>query len=548
VDQVPGDSGSLRRSGELALSVLGALSDTSVLVFDRELRYVLAAGQALQQHGYDAAALEGRQLADFVSGEALERLTTHYQAALAGERTRFEHQTADGSRFYDIDVAPIVRDGAILGGLAISRDITDRKATERALARSAREFRDLAEQSGDVVTRTDEDAHYTYVSPASERLYGRRPEELMGRSAFEFMHPDDHEAHRRLRENFEAGAEEDVVERRFATADGTWVWVEARCRALRDETGRLTGVQTSARDITPRKAAEDARRIADEEFRTAFDDALIGIALVDPDGAWLRVNDALCDIVGYSREQLMTMTFQDVTHPDDLDADLALVQEVLTGARSGYQMEKRYLRSDGETVWAILSVSLVRDSGGAPLHFISQVQDISDRVRLENELRRLATRDDLTGLYNRRFFERELDQQLRLLGRQGGPAALVFLDLDGFKGVNDTFGHRAGDELLKHVAGLLRDRLRTTDIIARLGGDEFAVLLPLTDAEHAATVVAALEHEFTRRPANIEGSVIGVQASIGVAALEADLDVDAALRRADQAMYRVKRVRERSSS
>ena len=499
-------------------------ADTSVLVFDRELRCLHAVGDALQAHD----------------------LTTHYKAALAGEGTRFEQEAADGSRVYDIEVSPIVRDGEVVAGLAISRDITDRKAVERSLARSAREFRDLAEQSGDVVTRTDEDARYTYVSPSSERVYGRRPDDMLGRSTFDFMHPDDHEAHRQLRQRFETGAEEDVVERRLARPDGTWVWVEAHCHALRDETGSLVGVQTTARDITRRKAAEDARGIADEQFRTAFDDALIGIALVAPDGTWLRVNAALCDIVGYSHEQLTSMTFQDVTHPDDLDADLALVAEVLSGARSGYQMEKRYLRSDGEVVSAILSVSLVRDSDGAPLHFISQVQDISERVRLETELRRLATRDDLTGLYNRRFFERELDRQLRLQRRHGGPAALLFLDLDEFKRVNDTFGHRAGDELLKHVAGLLRDRLRATDIIARLGGDEFAVLLPMTDVEHAATVVASLEHEFTRTPANIDGNVIVVRASVGAATLDAELDVDAALRRADQAMYEVKRVRARS--
>ncbi|HEX5617978.1 MAG TPA: PAS domain S-box protein [Solirubrobacteraceae bacterium] len=533
----------MRRSGELALSVLGALSDTSVLVFDRDLRYVLAAGQALQAHGYDAAQLEGRRLADFMSGQALDRLTTRYQAALKGERTRFEHQTADATRIYDIEVAPIVRDGKIIGGLAISRDITERKATERALARSAREFRDLAEQASDVVTRTGEDARYTYVSPSSEAVYGRRPDEMLGHSTFEFLHPDDHEVHRRIRASFETGVDEDVVERRVTRPDGSWVWVEAHCRALRDETGRLTGVQTAARDISGRKAAEDARRIADDQFRTAFDDALIGIALVSPDGSWLRVNDALCDIVGYTREQLMNMTFQDVTHPDDLDADLALVAEVLSGERSGYQMEKRYLRSDGEEVSAILSVSLVRDGDGAPLHFISQVQDISERARLELELRRLATRDDLTGLYNRRFFERELAQQLGLLGRQGGPAAVLFLDLDEFKTVNDTYGHQAGDELLKHVAAVLRGRLRDTDVIARLGGDEFAVLLPLTDAEPAGNVVDALQSEFAQRPANIDGTAIPVRASIGVAALDADLDVDAALRRADQAMYRVKRSR-----
>jgi diguanylate cyclase (GGDEF)-like protein/PAS domain S-box-containing protein len=283
--------------------------------------------------------------------------------------------------------------------------------------------------------------------------------------------------------------------------------------------------------------------MADEQFRTAFDDALVGIALVAPDGSWLRVNEALCDIVGYTREQLYGMTFQDITHPEDLDADLAQLEETLAGKRAGYQMEKRYLRPGGAVVWALLSVSLVRDAAGAPLHFISQVQDISERKRLEAELSRLATRDDLTGLYNRRFFEREVKQALRLLRRHGGQASVLFVDLDRFKEVNDTLGHQAGDDLLKHVALILTGRLRESDIIARLGGDEFAVLLPMTGADGAAAIVRALEQEFIERPALLEGRAVTARASIGVAELDAELDVDGVLRRADQAMYAVKRSR-----
>jgi diguanylate cyclase (GGDEF)-like protein/PAS domain S-box-containing protein len=532
----PEQQGELRRTAELAFSVLGSLSETSILVFDTELRYVLAAGGALAAHGYQAEQLEGRRLSEFMQGPAYERVADHYRAALNGERRRFEHRTADGTKVYDIDVAPIERDGAIVGGLAISRDITERKQTERALAHSAREYRDLAEQASDVVSRSDEAGVYTYVSPASARVYDRAPDEMLGRSVFEFMHPDDHETHRALRADLVAGADELIGERRMSTPAGDWVWVEARCRALRDDDGRFVGVQSAARDISDRK-------MADEQFRTAFDDALVGIALVAPDGSWLRANEALCDIVGYSREQLYGMTFQDITHPEDLDADLAQLEDTLAGMRAGYQMEKRYLRPGGEVVWALLSVSLVRDAAGAPLHFISQVQDISERKRLESELSRLATRDDLTGLYNRRFFEREVKQALRLLRRHGGQASVLFVDLDRFKEVNDTLGHQAGDDLLKHVALVLTGRLRESDVIARLGGDEFAVLLPMTGADGAAAIVSALEQEFIERPALLEGRAVTARASIGVAELDAELDVDGVLRRADQAMYEVKRAR-----
>ena len=532
----PEQQGELRRTAELAFSVLGSLSETSVLVFDTELRYVLAAGGALAAHGYDAGQLEGRHMSEIVQGPSYERLAAQYEAALTGERRRFEHRSGDGTRVYEFDVAPIEQDGEIVGGLAISRDITERKQAERALAHSAREYRDLAEHASDVVSRSDEEGVYTYVSPASARVYGRAPEEMLGRSVFEFMHPDDHEAHRALRAELAAGADEEVAERRMETPAGDWVWVEARCRALRDDDGRFTGVQSSARDISDRK-------MADEQFRTAFDDALVGIALVAPDGSWLRVNDSLCEIVGYSREQLYGMTFQDITHPEDLDADLAQLEDTLAGRRAGYQMEKRYLRPGGQVVWALLSVSLVRDAAGAPLHFISQIQDISERKRLESELSRLATRDDLTGLYNRRFFEREVKQALRLLRRHGGQSSVLFVDLDRFKEVNDTLGHQAGDDLLKHVALVLTGRLRESDVIARLGGDEFAVLLPLTGADGAAAIVKSLEQEFIERPALLDGRAVTASASIGVAELDAELDVDGVLRRADQAMYAVKRSR-----
>jgi PAS domain-containing protein len=194
--------GELRRTAELAVSVLGSLSETSVVGFDSELRCVEMAG--------------GLPASEF------DRLTEHCRAALAGERRRFEH--ADGTRMYDFDVAPIEEDGVIVGGLVVGRDITDRKRMERTLAHRARDYRDLAEQASDVLSRSDEHAVYTYVSPSAARLYGFEPE--------------------------------------------------------------VVGLQSSARDITDRTAASD-------QFRMAFDDALIGIALVAPDGSWLRVNEAL---------------------------------------------------------------------------------------------------------------------------------------------------------------------------------------------------------------------------------------------------------------
>jgi diguanylate cyclase (GGDEF)-like protein/PAS domain S-box-containing protein len=384
--------------GDLALAALAALPGVGVVVFDHALRRLLTAGEPFAGHGDEARWAPG------------------FRAALRGERASWEYKP-DAAHWHRVEVVPVAHAGEIIGGLALSRDITERKAEQAA------------------------------------------------------------------------------------------------------------------------------RTVADAQFRTAFDDAAIGMALVAPDGAWLRVNPALCAILGYTREQLQAKTFQDITHPEDLDADLALVHQVLAGERSSYQLEKRYFRGDGSTVWALLSVSLVRDADGAPLHFVSQVQDISERKRLETELHRLATLDDLTGLFNRREFAHELARHLALARRHHVDAAVLMLDLDGLKTVNDTLGHHGGDMLLRHVADVLRSRLRASDVIARLGGDEFAVLLTQTGADEAAGIRDDLYRELGARPARVEGCDIAVTASIGLAVLDATLDPESILGRADQAMYQAKRAR-----
>jgi diguanylate cyclase (GGDEF)-like protein len=232
----------------------------------------------------------------------------------------------------------------------------------------------------------------------------------------------------------------------------------------------------------------------------------------------------------------MPLTFQDITHPDDLDADLSLLGETIAGKRSGYQMHKRYFHADGRVIWAQLSVSLVSDEAGKPLHFISQIQDVTERRELEARLQQLADHDALTGLLNRRRLEEELRHQLARCARHGEHAALMIMDLDGFKAVNDTHGHAAGDVVLRDIAAALARRSRHSDTLARVGGDEFAAILVGVDEGQARTVAAGLA-----AAAAAGGAGHGVTASVGVAALGQEDTVDGALARADRAMYAAKR-------
>jgi len=285
--------------------------------------------------------------------------------------------------------------------------------------------------------------------------------------------------------------------------------------------------------------ASDERRAlrqARELFSTAFRRAPIGMALIDPNGRWLLVNQALCDLVGYSEPELLELKFHDVTHPDDLSAQLALMQEVLAGRRTGYQLDKRYLHADGHHIWVSISVSLVRDEAGAPLHLVTQVLDITERHQMEERLQHLADHDPLTGLLNRRRFEEELIRQLDRCRRYDEQATLVMVDLDHFKEVNDSLGHAAGDETLQSIAAALLGKIRSSDIIARVGGDEFAAILVGVGADQAATAAAGLAVVVRE----IDGMPVAVTASVGATVLTGDEQPDTALLNADEALYRVK--------
>lgn len=299
------------------------------------------------------------------------------------------------------------------------------------------------------------------------------------------------------------------------------------------------GKRAIHQEHTQQKLAESRER-----FEEVFEHAAVGMALADLDERILKANRSVCDLLGYAKSELAGKTIRDITHPEDLDADLEQLDKLLCGEINAYQMEKRYLHRDGHVVWGLLGRSLVRDEHGTPMYFISQIQDISERKALEEQLRRHARQDPLTGLYNRAAFSEQLERALSFAGRNGSSVALLFLDLDDFKPVNDTFGHDTGDRLLAEVATRLLACVRTEDTVARLGGDEFCVLLEnLTDTggavRAAERIKACLEKPFVLGPSHLPR----LTASIGIVATSPGehLSSERLLNEADAAMYRAKR-------
>ena len=294
--------------------------------------------------------------------------------------------------------------------------------------------------------------------------------------------------------------------------------------------------------IAEQERIKKALAESEEHFRNAFDYAAIGMALVSPEGSWLRVNRSFCEIVGFSEDDLLVSDFQAITHQDDLGNDLAEMYRMTVGEILTSQLEKRYVHRLGHDVWVSNSFSLVRDSNNRPLHFIFQVQDIAERKRAEAAIQTLSLADELTGLYNRRGFLAFCKQHLKTIRRTNKGIVMVYADLDGLKGINDSFGHKEGDRALVKTAELLKETFRSSDVLGRLGGDEFTILAAVDPDGGREKLLARLQEKFDNYNA-LKVSPYDLSISIGVAQLdpEASESMEDLLAAADAAMYENKR-------
>jgi diguanylate cyclase (GGDEF)-like protein/PAS domain S-box-containing protein len=294
----------------------------------------------------------------------------------------------------------------------------------------------------------------------------------------------------------------------------------------------------------PHSGANDAREKASESdrFRSAFDFAAIGMALVSTEGRWLQVNRSLCHILGYTERELLTTDFLSVTHPDDLPTALSNIGQLLRGKVQASQMEKRYIHKSGHEVWVHWSVSMVRDQYSTSVHLIFQIQDITDRKLAEEQLHHDAFHDALTGLPNRALFMDHLKLSIARARRNASQKfAVIYLDLDRFKVINDSLGHTIGDQLLVGIADRLKDNLRPGDTVARLGGDEFVILIEDIAEDTEAVQVAERIQQQLSAPFTLSGREVFTTVSLGIAPSDTGYErAEDILRDADTAMYRAK--------
>lgn len=300
-------------------------------------------------------------------------------------------------------------------------------------------------------------------------------------------------------------------------------------------------IEDAEQHATEQWRISQALQQSEEHFRNAFDHAA-GMALISPDGQWRRVNGSLCQILGYTEQELLATNFQEVTHPDDLGNDLVHIYQLLEGKIRVDQREKRYLHKLGHPLWVLQSASVARNGAGETLHLILQIQDITERKRAEQQVHHAAFHDALTGLPNRTLLSDRLSLALaRAKRNKDYQFAVLFLDLDRFKMVNDSLGHTLGDQLLVELGRRLELCMRKADTVARLGGDEFGMLLDgIKDPYDAIHVAERIQEELVN-PFELNGHEFLTTTSIGIAfsqtGYESPEDI---LRDADIAMYRAK--------
>jgi diguanylate cyclase (GGDEF)-like protein/PAS domain S-box-containing protein len=280
---------------------------------------------------------------------------------------------------------------------------------------------------------------------------------------------------------------------------------------------------------------------SEDRYASTVELAAIGIGHIAGDGRFVHVNRQLCDMLGYSKEELLERTVRDISHPDDVDATQPWAARLRSGRSDHFKVEKRYLRKDGTTIWVRITVAQKPGANGEPLYDISIVEDISDRKLAEARVEYLATHDEMTGLPNRTMFGQLVERAIESARRNERSFAVLFVDLDRFKIINDSLGHEAGDTLLKEMASRFRQCLRGSDVVARVGGDEFVVLVDRISQASQAAVVARHILSAALKPVRIKGQECRVTASVGIAMYPRDAeDTQSLMKSADMAMYLAK--------
>jgi diguanylate cyclase (GGDEF)-like protein/PAS domain S-box-containing protein len=550
------DRGDVPVGEAYAHAILDAALD-AVITIDH-LGHVLEFNRAAERtFGFAKADVLGRELAALIVPEqyreahrrALARWTEEGPGpgagGMLGQRIEVEGMRADGSIFpAEIAISRVDVPGPPVFTACI-RDVSARKDAEERLQEAEFRFRTLVEQLPLISYVDSADSAVSkpeYLSPHIEVVLGYTPYQWMNSpSLYETsIHPEDRE--RVLAEKQAAYDRGEALrqEYRMLGADGRLVWLEDRSVPIKPPDGSPSFRQGFAVDITERKLAEEALRRAEGRFRTLVEQLPLTVYIdrIDEDSSNIYSSPQIEALVGYSPEEWATdaTLFTRILHPED--REFVRAEHARTHATGEpLNIEYRLVARDGGIVWVHDEARLLADPGGGNPVLQGYLLEITERKDVEEQLRHQAFHDSLTGLPNRALFTDRVEHALVLRADRGGDLAVLFVDLDDFKAVNDSYGHPAGDELLCGVARRLSEAVSPRHTVARIGGDEFAILVErgsgITGAAATAEQILGKFHD----PFEIDGGEVFVTPSIGIAVAD---DADELLRSANVAMFRAK--------
>jgi len=529
----------LRNSEAEIQAILAALPECIFVIDDQGNLIKIPSAKSLSILSKDFSDLVGKSIREIIPPDHEDFFLMKVRESLRKNQIvnfEIDLKTSKEDAFYEVSLSPITDKTLVM----IIRDITERKYIMQALRDSEERYRDLFENANDVIYTHDLQGNYIDVNKAGELLTGYTKEEIKNLNFTKVVAPEYVDLARKMFEDKLRTGKSTSYELEILSKDGRRIALEVRTRLVLKD-GRPVAVHGIGRDITEKKRIQRVLKESEELYRLVTENVMHHIWIASSDGEIQFANSRCLEFFGCSLEELKKQGWRGMFHPDDLPKFLEEISSSLKEKRI-FRMEARLRSSDGDYLWHAIRCVPRLDENNRVISLLGTNTDIDEKKQLELELSHLAKYDALTGLINRSHFMltlRELTEKAEK--NPDFKFALLFLDLDRFKIINDTFGHSVGDEVLKIVAKRLKRCVRPNDVIARLGGDEIIVLLNgIKSSEDALSIVERILNTINQ-PFNIKGHEIFTSASVGVVFSDGEIRrPEEYLRDADLAMYRVK--------
>ena len=529
------------KESEERFQAIAEITPSAIFIHDGE-RYLYVNPPMEHITGYSKEELLSMKLWEIIHPDYREMVKDFARRRILGEDVPSKYETKiltkDGrERWANIYVRKVsYNEKSIVLGLAF--DITDLKRAEEALRESEEKFRVIFENAGVGITLVDREGRLIDCNSHFRNFVGYTKEEVIGKHWRIYTHPEDVERNLDIFERMIKEKRVFVFEKRFKRKDGRILWGRVTISPVFDSNGRFLFQIGITEDITKEKKAIEALKKSESKYRSLVEKMSEGIYILY-NNRFEFVNNRFIEMFGYTREELRRVDFRKLIAPESLP----LIEERARKLKRGEPVPEKYefvaLDKHGRKVYVEVSVTYVPYKEGTATQGI--VRDITEKKAYEKKLRYMATHDILTGLPNRSHFMEFLRAAIESSKRYGHMVCIMMLDLDGFKEVNDKFGHDVGDRALVRAAERLRRSVRRSDILSRMGGDEFLVLVPiLKRVEDAETIGRKIVNSF-REPLRVNGELYHITVSVGASIFPQDgTDAIELIKKADMAMYKVK--------